>query len=146
MIPIFARIRRLEDSLDVETVVQKGNELYQEIYWTLTRIEDRPAKFRLDAEDSIDPSTTEEYALLNKSYHHVDRIFICKLFVEAGFPQGAVNIVTGPGSTGSLLASHMGISKISFTGSLFAGKKVHEVAIKSSPKDCDRELRGNRQL
>jgi len=70
LIPIFARIRRLEDSHDVETVVQKGNKLYQEINWTLTRIEDRPAKFQLHAEDFIDPSTTEEYGLLSKSYRH----------------------------------------------------------------------------
>lgn len=42
---------------------------------------------------------------------------------EAGFPPGAINIITGDGKTGSALASHMDINKISFTGSVFAGKK-----------------------
>jgi aldehyde dehydrogenase (NAD+) len=36
----------------------------------------------------------------------------------------------------------MGIAKISFTGSLSAGKKVHEAAIKSNLKGCDLELGG----
>lgn len=61
------------------------------------------------------------------------------LIKEAGFPPGVINIVTGDGKTGSMLASHMGelklksvrllltetsdINKISFTGSVFAGKK-----------------------
>jgi aldehyde dehydrogenase (NAD+) len=45
------------------------------------------------------------------------------LVKEAGFPPGAVNIITGDGKTGSALASHMDINKISFTGSVFAGKK-----------------------
>lgn len=41
-----------------------------------------------------------------------------KLVVEAGFPPGVVNIVSGPGrEVGSALASHPDVDKIAFTGS-----------------------------
>ena len=61
---------------------------------------------------------------------------------EAGFPPGVVNIVTGDGRTGAMLASHMKINKISFTGSGFAGKKVQELAAKSNLKRVTLELGG----
>jgi aldehyde dehydrogenase (NAD+) len=61
---------------------------------------------------------------------------------EAGFPPGVVNIVTGDGKTGALLASHMKIRKISFTGSGLAGRKVQEMCAKSNLKRCTLELGG----
>lgn len=53
-----------------------------------------------------------------------------ELIKEAGFPAGVINIVTGDGKVGAALASHMDINKISFTGSVPAGKKVQELAAK----------------
>lgn len=38
-------------------------------------------------------------------------IYCGKLFKEAGFPPGVVNIVIGDGSTGALLSSHPDINK-----------------------------------
>jgi aldehyde dehydrogenase (NAD+) len=64
------------------------------------------------------------------------------VFAEAGFPPGVVNIINGPGSTGALMASHMGITKISFTGSTATGKKVQELATKSNLKKVTLELGG----
>ncbi|KAF2841471.1 putative aldehyde dehydrogenase [Patellaria atrata CBS 101060] len=64
------------------------------------------------------------------------------LFKEAGFPPGVVNVLNGGGETGHLLASHMRIAKVSFTGSLFSGKKVQEAATKSNLKRCTLELGG----
>jgi len=61
---------------------------------------------------------------------------------EAGFPPGVVQIVTGAAATGALLASHMKIRKISFTGSVGAGKKVQELAAKSNLKRVTLELGG----
>jgi delta 1-pyrroline-5-carboxylate dehydrogenase len=57
-------------------------------------------------------------------------IQIGELVKEAGFPPGVINIITGDGKVGAALASHMDINKISFTGSVFAGKKVQELAAK----------------
>ncbi|KAL6706733.1 hypothetical protein ACN47E_005275 [Coniothyrium glycines] len=65
-----------------------------------------------------------------------------ELVKEAGFPPGVVNIVTGDGKVGAALASHMDINKISFTGSVFAGKKVQELAAKSNLKSVTLELGG----
>jgi aldehyde dehydrogenase (NAD+) len=55
---------------------------------------------------------------------------IGELIKEAGFPPGVINIINGDGKVGAALASHMDVNKISFTGSVFAGKKVQELAAK----------------
>ncbi|KAH7088693.1 aldehyde dehydrogenase [Paraphoma chrysanthemicola] len=64
------------------------------------------------------------------------------LIKRAGFPPGVVQILSGPGSTGALLAQHMNVSKISFTGSVATGKKVQEMALKSNMKRVTLELGG----
>jgi acyl-CoA reductase-like NAD-dependent aldehyde dehydrogenase len=53
-----------------------------------------------------------------------------KLFDEAGFPPGVINVVTGWGpETGEALASHPGVDKIAFTGSTATGIQVGKAAI-----------------
>jgi phenylacetaldehyde dehydrogenase len=48
-----------------------------------------------------------------------------ELIVEAGFPEGVVNIVTGYGETaGAALAAHPDVDKVAFTGSTAVGKLV----------------------
>ena len=64
------------------------------------------------------------------------------LINEAGFPPGVINIITGAGETGSLLASHMDIAKIAFTGSAAAGRAVQIAAAKSNLKRVTLELGG----
>ena len=52
-----------------------------------------------------------------------------ELIVEAGFPKGVVNIVTGFGETaGAALAGHPGTDKIAFTGSTEVGKLIVKAA------------------
>jgi aldehyde dehydrogenase (NAD+) len=47
------------------------------------------------------------------------------LFAEAGFPDGVVNVITGPGvELGEALVRHPGIDKIAFTGSTEVGKSI----------------------
>jgi aldehyde dehydrogenase (NAD+) len=65
-----------------------------------------------------------------------------ELIKKAGFPPGVINIISGPGSTGALLASHMEIKKISYTGSLAAGRKVQVAATNSNLKRVTLELGG----
>ncbi|KAF2651684.1 aldehyde dehydrogenase [Lophiostoma macrostomum CBS 122681] len=69
-------------------------------------------------------------------------LVLARLFKEAGFPPGVANILTGDGQTGALLASHMDIDKISFTGSGFSGRKVVDAANKSNMKKVTLELGG----
>jgi aldehyde dehydrogenase (NAD+)/retinal dehydrogenase len=64
------------------------------------------------------------------------------LFERAGFPPGVIQVVTGPGSTGALLAEHMRIRKVSFTGSIATGKKIQEAAARSNLKRVTLELGG----
>lgn len=50
--------------------------------------------------------------------------------LEAGFPPGAVSIVTGEGRTaGAALVSHPGVDKVAFTGSTAVGKQIGKAAI-----------------
>ena len=51
-----------------------------------------------------------------------------KLFLEAGLPNGVLNIISGDGTTGKLLVNHEQIAKIAFTGSIAIGKKVATMA------------------
>ena len=65
-----------------------------------------------------------------------------ELLNEAGFPPGVINIVTGDGKVGEMLASHMSIAKIAFTGSAAAGRMVSIAAAKSNLKKVTLELGG----
>ena len=50
---------------------------------------------------------------------------LAELAVEAGFPPGAVNVVTGfGGEAGQPLVDHPGLAKISFTGSTATGSRI----------------------
>jgi aldehyde dehydrogenase (NAD+) len=55
-----------------------------------------------------------------------------RLFEEAGFPPGVINVVTGWGpETGAALASHPGVDKVAFTGSTGTGIKVGQAALEN---------------
>jgi len=46
------------------------------------------------------------------------------LALEAGFPPGVFNVITGDGKTGAALVDHPGVHKISFTGSTAVGREI----------------------
>ncbi len=70
-------------------------------------------------------------------------LYLGKLIIEAGFPAGVVNIVTGGGiPTGQAMTQHMGIDKISFTGSTEVGRSILEGAARSNLKKVSLELGG----
>jgi acyl-CoA reductase-like NAD-dependent aldehyde dehydrogenase len=46
------------------------------------------------------------------------------LGIEAGFPAGVINILTGGPETGRAIVTHPGIDKIAFTGSTAVGKEI----------------------
>ena len=64
------------------------------------------------------------------------------LIKEAGFPPGVFQVLSGDGSTGALLASHMRVRKVSFTGSIPTGKKIQKMAAESNLKRVTLELGG----
>ena len=51
-----------------------------------------------------------------------------ELCLEAGVPEGVVNVVTGLGDAGAALSAHPGVDKIAFTGSTGVGEKIIKAA------------------
>lgn len=66
-----------------------------------------------------------------------------ELIVEAGFPEGVVNILPGLGPVaGAAIARHMDVDKIAFTGSTETGRFILEAAARSNLKRVTLELGG----
>jgi len=64
-----------------------------------------------------------------------------ELFVEAGFPPGVVNVVTGGADVGEAIVSHPGVDKVQFVGSGATARKVLRTAAETL-KPCGLELGG----
>jgi phenylacetaldehyde dehydrogenase len=67
---------------------------------------------------------------------------LAELALEAGFPEGVFNVVTGGPETGAALAADPQVDKIAFAGSTEAGKKVLAAAA-GNLKRVSLELGGN---
>lgn len=57
----------------------------------------------------------------------LDAFLFAEAVEAAGLPPGVVNIVTGGREIGEALISHQGISRVAFTGSTAAGRRIAEV-------------------
>ncbi|MEX1157080.1 MAG: aldehyde dehydrogenase family protein [Chloroflexota bacterium] len=63
------------------------------------------------------------------SYTPLSALRLGELALEAGFPPGVVNVITGPGGTaGAALAGHPGVGKIAFTGETTTGQEIMRLA------------------
>jgi betaine-aldehyde dehydrogenase len=63
------------------------------------------------------------------SYTPLTAIRVAELALEAGFPPGVLNVVTGPGATaGAAIAAHPGIGKVAFTGETATGQEIMRAA------------------
>lgn len=68
---------------------------------------------------------------------------LAQLSIEAGFPPGVLNILSGHGQiSGSALSAHMDVRAISFTGSTRAGSMIQTAAAQSNMKNVILELGG----
>ena len=47
-----------------------------------------------------------------------------ELALEAGFPEGVLNVLTGDGETGAAIVDHPDVDKIAFTGSTVVGREI----------------------
>ncbi len=66
-----------------------------------------------------------------------------ELILEAGFPEGVVNLLPGYGPTaGAAIANHMDVDKVAFTGSTEVGHLIMEASAKSNLKRVTLELGG----
>jgi acyl-CoA reductase-like NAD-dependent aldehyde dehydrogenase len=53
-------------------------------------------------------------------------IRLAELILEAGFPPGTVNLLSGAGQTGAAIVDHPGVDKVAFTGSTAVGREIGE--------------------
>ncbi len=68
---------------------------------------------------------------------------IGELIVEAGYPEGVVNMLPGYGPTaGAAIARHMDVDKVAFTGSTEVGHLIMEAAAQTNLKRVTLELGG----
>lgn len=90
------------------------------------------------------PALAAGNTLVIKPSEHTTRTILrlAELAVEAGFPEGAVNVVSGYGAdAGRALVDHTGVAKISFTGSTATGSAIASSAA-SRFIGCTLELGG----
>ncbi|KAG9665041.1 aldehyde dehydrogenase, allergen Cla h 10, partial [Aureobasidium melanogenum] len=87
-------------------------------------------------------ATANTFILKPPEISPLSSLFVAHLFAKAGAPPGVFNVVTGEGSTGALLAGHMAIQKVSFTGSVPTGRKIAHAANESNMKRVTLELGG----
>jgi phenylacetaldehyde dehydrogenase len=56
---------------------------------------------------------------------------LAELAVDAGFPPGVINVVTGAGATGRALVNHPGVDMVAFTGSNRTGAEIAQTMAKT---------------
>lgn len=64
------------------------------------------------------------------------------LFVDAGFPEGVLNLVHGAGKIGGALSSHEKLNGVIFTGSYETGRRIREATFDQPHKKVCLELGG----
>jgi len=88
-------------------------------------------------------ATGNTVVLKPSSFTPITALLLGEMIVEAGFPPGVVNIISGPGDTaGNAILSHPEINMISFTGSLEVGQRVLESSARPHIKKVILELGG----
>lgn len=70
---------------------------------------------------------------------------LIQTIIDAGIPDGVVNLVHGPGNVGEALVSHPGVDVVSFTGSSDTGSKIAETCGRMH-KRCSLELGGKNPM
>jgi len=68
-------------------------------------------------------------------------LVLADILQQAELPPGAVNILTGDGTTGAALVAHDGVDKVAFTGSTEVGRRIQET-VAGTRKHLTLELGG----
>ena len=63
------------------------------------------------------------------TYTRLTALLFAEICAEAGLPPGVVNVVTGGGAMGSILALHPKVDKVAFTGSTEVGSTIFNVLL-----------------
>jgi len=88
-------------------------------------------------------ATGNSVVLKPASQSPLSALRLAELAVEAGLPDGILNVVPGPGAViGDALARHPGVDKIAFTGSTEVGKSLLRAIGETDVKAVSLELGG----
>lgn len=91
-----------------------------------------PFNFPLNlAMHKIGPALAAGNAVVHKpaSTTPISGLLMAGIFEECGMPQGALNVITGPGGEiGDLLTFHKDVAMITFTGSVEVGLRIRNLA------------------
>jgi acyl-CoA reductase-like NAD-dependent aldehyde dehydrogenase len=88
-------------------------------------------------------ATGNSVVLKPASQSPLSALRLAELAVEAGLPDGVLNVVAGPGSVvGTALARHPSVDKIAFTGSTEVGKSLLRAIGETDVKAVSLELGG----
>jgi 4-guanidinobutyraldehyde dehydrogenase/NAD-dependent aldehyde dehydrogenase len=88
-------------------------------------------------------ATGNSVVLKPASQSPLSALRLAELAVEAGLPDGVLNVVTGPGAVlGNAMARHPDVDKITFTGSTEVGKSLLRAVGESDVKAITLELGG----
>ncbi len=68
------------------------------------------------------------------SYTRLSALLFAEILAEAGLPPGVVNIITGGGEVGAMLATHPDVDKVAFTGSTEVGRILRRLTAGSGKK------------
>ncbi len=61
------------------------------------------------------------------TYTRLSALLFAEICAEAGLPPGVFNVITGGGAMGSMLATHVDVDKVGFTGSTEVGAYSRKV-------------------
>lgn len=75
------------------------------------------------------------------TYTRLSALLFAEICAEAGLPPGVFNVVTGGGAMGSILATHIDVDKVGFTGSTEVGQILRQ-ATAGTGKKLSLELGG----
>jgi aldehyde dehydrogenase (NAD+) len=71
-------------------------------------------------------ATGNTVVLKPAEYTSLTALLFAEICQQAGLPKGVVNIVTGRGDVGAMIAAHEGVQKVAFTGSIEVGRLLRE--------------------
>ncbi|MEC8333771.1 MAG: aldehyde dehydrogenase family protein [Verrucomicrobiota bacterium] len=74
-------------------------------------------------------------------YTSLSALLFAEICVEAGLPEGVLNVLTGDGRVGEMIVSHEEANKVAFTGSTNVGRSIRE-ATAGQEKELTLELGG----
>ena len=72
--------------------------------------------------------------ILNSLIIPLKALLLAEICAEAGLPPGVFNVVTGKGSFGTILAKHIDVDKVAFTGSTYIGQVLRRETAGSGKK------------